>query len=283
MEGDGGGGLLGYVLKHLIEHHNFHGSPSELLQFFLEYGSIYMLDLLATVAFAVTGAYAIVGYRKSSQKGLDVLGVIFGGGICTAIGGGSIRCLIASKTPFVIACPEYLIGAIIGGLFVVCFPKWVERCFIFWITLDAMGVGVFAAIGAKTAYTLNFGPHTAVFFATLTAAGGGCLRDIIARQMPGSFSGGFYAGSAFVAGITYVLFNQLTDLSQLQVMYVVTIIGFAVRMATHILDIHLPFIDGEEGKLRWLDRKPLISLRPIAQRWIAHCSQGIRTVFSFFL
>jgi uncharacterized membrane protein YeiH len=279
---EGVGQLLDRVLRHLVEHQDFQGSLSEVPYWlFLGAGNIYLLDLLATLAFAVTGAYAILEYRKNSQEKLDLLGVLFVGGICTAIGGGTTRCVLASKTPFVIVCPEYLICAIIGGLFVVFFPGGVKRWFNVWITLDAIGVGVFAAIGAKTAYSLNFGVHNAVFFATLTAAGGGCIRDIISRRLPGSFSCGFYAMSAFTAGIVYVLCSQLTDLSQLSVMYATSIAGFLVRMGTHLFDIHLPFLD-EEGKLRWPERKPLISLRPV-HRWMAGFTHVLQNTLRIFL
>lgn len=278
----GAGQMLDQVLKHLVEQQDFQGSLSEFPYWlFLGAGNIYLLDLLATLAFAVTGAYAILEYRQNSPEKLDLLGVLFVGGICTAIGGGTTRCLIASKTPFVIVCPEYLIGAIIGGLLVVFLPKWVERWFSFWIALDAIGVGVFAAIGAKTAYSLNFGVHNAVFFATLTAAGGGCIRDIISRRLPGSFSCGFYAMSAFIAGIVYVLCSQLTDLSQLSVMYATSTAGFVVRMGTHLFDIHLPFVDAE-GKLRWPERQPLISLRPV-HHWMAGFTRVLQSTLRIFL
>jgi len=278
----GCGQMLDRVLKYLVERQDFHGSLSDLSQWLLlGAGNIYLLDLLATLAFAVTGAYAIVEYRKNSQEKLDVLGVLFVGGICTAIGGGTTRCLFASKTPFVVVSPEYLICALIGGLFVVFFPGWVKRWFNVWIVLDAIGVGVFAAIGAKTAYSLNFGVHNAVFFATLTAAGGGCIRDIISRRLPGSFSCGFYAMSAFIAGVVYVLCRQLTDLSQLNVMYATSIAGFVVRMGTHLFDIHLPFLDAE-GKLRWPERAPLISLKPVYQ-WMTGFTRVLQSTLRFFL
>ena len=53
---------------------------------------VFVLELIGTVAFAVSGA--IVGIKKQ----MDLFGVI-GLGICTAVGGGIVRDLILGVTP----------------------------------------------------------------------------------------------------------------------------------------------------------------------------------------
>jgi uncharacterized membrane protein YeiH len=160
-------------------------------------------------------------------------------------------------------CPEYLCAAVIGGLLVICFRGWMKRWLSVWIMLDALGVGVFAYIGAKAAYNSNLGPHTAIFCAVVTAAGGGCLRDIIARQTPGCFSGGCYLASALLAGICHAICHQLA-VSPMQVMSVVPFIGFATRMITYVFDVQIPLI--HQGKWHRPNRQPLIRLRPLVQK-----------------
>lgn len=267
------GQWLDQVLRHLVEHHGFQGGA------FL----IYLLDLVGTLAFAITGGYETVQSRESDNQGrLDVFGVMVGA-IFTAIGGGSIRSLFASKPPFVIACPEYLGVAIWGGLLVVCAYRWVKRYFAFWLFIDAMGVGVFSAIGANMADSLDWGAHTVIFFAALTAAGGGCIRDVVARRVPGSFSAGScYALSAAVAGFGYILLNQLTNWPQPGIVSATVIVGFAARTITGIFDIHLPFIEPESGKFQWPERRPRIILRPVAKQWAGKVTRFVQTVFSLF-
>jgi uncharacterized membrane protein YeiH len=100
------------VLNHLIKHHSFNGDLSNLLQWlFTGTGIIYSLELIATLAYAVVGAVTVIEYRRDQQE-IDLLGVIFVGSICTAVGGGSIRCCLIGSKPFVITCPEYLFGAV---------------------------------------------------------------------------------------------------------------------------------------------------------------------------
>ena len=53
---------------------------------------VFVLELIGTVAFAVSGA--IVGIKKQ----MDLLGVIVLG-VCTAVGGGIVRDLILGITP----------------------------------------------------------------------------------------------------------------------------------------------------------------------------------------
>ena len=53
---------------------------------------MYILDLLGTLAFAISGA------TKAKGRTLNIFGVVFLG-IITAVGGGTVRDLIIGRTP----------------------------------------------------------------------------------------------------------------------------------------------------------------------------------------
>ncbi len=50
--------------------------------------------------------------------------------------------------------------------------------------VDAIGLSTFAFIGAEKADEAGLGVFAIIFLATLTAVGGGLLRDIAIREVP---------------------------------------------------------------------------------------------------
>ena len=71
---------------------------------------------------------------------------------------------------------------------------------------DALGLGIFTAVGITTAlhagYTSRF---FAVFLGVITGVGGGVLRDVLAGQPPYIFVKHFYACAAILGALLCVL------------------------------------------------------------------------------
>ena len=71
---------------------------------------LYVLEMIGTVAFAVSGAMIAI------QKRLDIVGVLFLG-IVTAVGGGALRDLMIGVTPpMCFQNPVYLVTALVTSL-----------------------------------------------------------------------------------------------------------------------------------------------------------------------
>ena len=49
---------------------------------------------------------------------------------------------------------------------------------------DALGLALFAVVGAKIALDLGFSPAVAVISALISGAGGGVIRDLLAGRTP---------------------------------------------------------------------------------------------------
>lgn len=161
---------------------------------------IYWLDLLGTLAFAVTGAY------KAKDAQLSVFGVIFLG-ILTAVGGGTVRDLIIDRAPlFYLKDPHYFLVCILAGLAIFLGPTFFKKRYSFFRFIDSVGLSVFTIIGVSAVYNhLYPGEELAViscisciFLGILTGVGGGVLRDSIMGDPPLALKkGSNYVFSAF--------------------------------------------------------------------------------------
>src|SRR3989344_8715141 len=98
---------------------------------------LHYLDLLGTLAFAITGAF-----RAKAAK-LHILGVIFLGAI-TALGGGTIRDLIINRTPlFYLKDQNYLIVCLAAGILIYFATSFFKKGYSFFRFMDSVGLASF--------------------------------------------------------------------------------------------------------------------------------------------
>ncbi|MCP4598580.1 trimeric intracellular cation channel family protein [Neptuniibacter sp.] len=198
---------------------------------------IYIADLIGVAVFATAGALAAQGKR------LDILGVVVLA-IVTALGGGTIRDITLDIHPVVwIADTSYLWTAIISAVvaFVVC--RYIQYPRRTLLVLDAMGLALFAVLGAEKALALDLPPLIVVMMAVITGCAGGMIRDILTGQIPLILQrdGELYATCALVGAIIYVSLQQyMPDMpGQIVALTSMTII-FVLRMAAMFTDLRLP-------------------------------------------
>jgi uncharacterized membrane protein YeiH len=152
-----------------------------------------VLDLAGTFAFALNGALTAVRSAHVDIVGVLTLGVI------TALGGGIIRdILLGALPPATFVDWRFLAVAAAGGLVAFLFGRGLGRFSTSIDVLDAAGLSLFAVTGASKAHELGLGPLQAVILGTVTAVGGGTLRDVLIREVPSVLSSGLYAIPALV-------------------------------------------------------------------------------------
>jgi uncharacterized membrane protein YeiH len=157
------------------------------------------LDLTGTFAFALNGALTAVQAAR-----LDIVGVLTLGMI-TALGGGIVRdVLIGSVPPATFRDWRYLALAAGGALVAFALSQWLDRLEMPIIVLDAVGLSVFAVIGASkaVAFGLDIGP--AIILGTITGVGGGTIRDTLVRQIPSVLHSELYAIPALIGAAVTV-------------------------------------------------------------------------------
>lgn len=170
---------------------------------------ILILELLGTVAFAVSGAVAAM------EKHFDIFGVIMCG-IITALGGGTIRdVLLGSLPPAMFSHYIYLIFAVTTSVIAFIVAKILNTRFARNVKVidkvnnvfDAVGLGVFTVVGINAAMQAGFTDNWffTVFLGATTGCGGGILRDIIIREIPSVFTKRVYAVASLTGGALYYL------------------------------------------------------------------------------
>jgi uncharacterized membrane protein YeiH len=157
---------------------------------------LYALDLFGTLVFAVTGAFRAVKYE------LDILGVLVLS-VFTGVGGGMLRDVVLGVFPPAVFTNEtYLLVCLGGGLLVFFTAPYIARWWNLVKVFDAVGLGVFAALGALKGYDHGLGPIGVVMMGTMTAVGGGVIRDILVSEIPAVLSSDFYATAAALGALS---------------------------------------------------------------------------------
>lgn len=206
---------------------------------------VFALELIGTIAFAVSGATLGV------KKGMDMMGIAILG-LTTGVGGGILRDLIVGQTPpLTFRNPVYLMVSIITSLiiFLPVVRKWIfgnsALYEIIMLIMDSIGLGIFTVSGIEAAYgaTSIHGIILLSFVGVITGVGGGVLRDIMAGDRPYIFVKHFYATASLIGAIFCIVFwNRIgTGLSMTigaSIIVILRLLAAKYRWSLPKVDIH---------------------------------------------
>lgn len=109
------------------------------------------MEVISVLEFIGTAAFAISGALLGIEKRLDLFRVIFMA-ITTAVGGGIFRDLIIGTIPpSAIKDPIFSIIAIVCAVITFMFYTHISKFKISMVLSDAIGLGVFTAVGSNAA------------------------------------------------------------------------------------------------------------------------------------
>jgi uncharacterized membrane protein YeiH len=190
------------------------------------------LDYFGTLAFAISGALLAV------RHDLDLLGIIILA-VATGVGGGMVRDTLLGAHPLGVFDNEmYLLVCFLGALLVFWAAPRVERRGELLLWADAIGLGVFAAIGCTKGADYGLGSVGVVMMGALTATGGGVVRDVLVRRIPAVIHTDFYASAAILGGILHEVlrYNGVDRSHRLlwTTIAVVVLRGIAMRYEFHL-------------------------------------------------
>jgi uncharacterized membrane protein YeiH len=188
---------------------------------------LFIIDILGTLAFAVSGAFLAM------QKKLDPFGVLVLSFV-TAIGGGTLRDIMIGNLPVSwlrneTATIVIFAAAVTTMLFGHYLKQFTTTLFLF----DALGLGLFTIIGIELAMEKNFSIGVCIALGTITACFGGVLRDVLLNNVPLLFRRELYAMACIAGGLLYFLLKRI-DLDEniskaICIVVIVAIRVFAVR------------------------------------------------------
>lgn len=168
---------------------------------------IFTLEIIGTVAFAVSGA------MTAMKKNMDIFGVIILAET-TAVGGGIIRDLMLGiHPPGTFRHPVYGIVAMCTAI--ILFFPFMRRLLtknrrvyeLVMLIMDSLGLGIFTVVGIQTAYNTStkYNIFLLIFVGVITGVGGGVLRDMMAGDTPYIFVKHIYACASIAGAICCAL------------------------------------------------------------------------------
>lgn len=207
--------------------------------------AVFIVELIGTAAFAITGVYA------ACQKGLDIFGALVLGCL-TACGGGVLRDLLLGLTPpNLFLQPIYISVAAVTSvvtLAVLCMlgvhikkhQAVIDQIVNFF---DALGLAVFALVGCRIAMQAG---HTENAFlvitvGVLTGIGGGMTRDILCAAVPAVLHKRIYAIAAILGAALYYWLSTTPLHDGLSLLFSALLI-VGIRLLATIFRWNLPHV-----------------------------------------
>ncbi|MBW3517986.1 trimeric intracellular cation channel family protein [Flavobacterium sp. NKUCC04_CG] len=155
------------------------------------------LDLLGTMAFAVSGALVAM------EKRLDLFGIL-SLSFVTAIGGGTLRDVVIGISPVSwLTDLNYFFTIIAGTILAIIFRKKFAFLRMSLLLFDTIGLAIFTLIGIEKGMGVGLHPIICITLGTITACFGGVIRDILGNDIPVIFRKEIYATVCIVGGLVY--------------------------------------------------------------------------------
>lgn len=163
-----------------------------------------VFDLTATFVSALSGALVAVRRRY------DFIGV-FALAFVTGLGGAIIRdgVFLNVGPPAAVQDSRYLFAVLAATLVGIGIDQLSGRLSRIMLFFDAIGLAVYAVVGANRSLVADLGDLAAVVVGVINAVGGGVLRDVLTREEPLLFRPGqLYAMAATIAAMLYVVWRK---------------------------------------------------------------------------
>jgi uncharacterized membrane protein YeiH len=200
-----------------------------------------LIELLGTVAFAMSGSFAAM------QKRLDPFGVLIIAFI-TSVGGGTVRDLLLDVPVFwmhnMLMCSVIFVTSIFSMVFKSLEKKFKVTLFIF----DSFGLGLFTIVGIQKGLSADLHPLICLTLGTITGCFGGIIRDILLNRIPLIFRKEIYATACIVGGSAFLLLVKYSSLKYVIVQVFTILLIVAIRTLAVKYHWQMPkFYDAEQN------------------------------------
>ncbi len=194
---------------------------------------LYIIDILGTIAFAVSGAFFAI------EKKLDPFGVLVLSFV-TAIGGGTLRDIVIGNLPVAWLRNETIPIVIFCSAFVTMFfGRFLKHLTTTLFLFDALGLGLFTIVGVKIGIEKEFSVGVCITLGTITACFGGVVRDVLLNTIPLLFRKEIYAMACIIGGLIYFVFRKAHLDAEVATIVCILII-FVIRILAVRYKISLP-------------------------------------------
>lgn len=203
------------------------------------------ITLLSVLDYAGVATFAASGALMAAQKRQDVVTFIFFAAI-TGVGGGTLRDLLIDAPVFWVLDPGYVIVCtVVAVLVFLTRGRGVHEQGLLW--LDAVGLCVYAVVGAAKALALGVHPVICVVMGALTATFGGIIRDVLAGEPSILLRRELYITPAIVSAAVFIVLRTL-GIDWTWASGIAVVLGFAVRAGAIRWKWHMPAFEPPKSK-----------------------------------
>lgn len=195
---------------------------------------ILLIDILGTIAFAISGVLTALNKR------LDPFGILIIAFV-TAVGGGTLRDILIDANVAWMRNLTYVYVIFGSTIFAVIFRKrlgYIRRSLFLF---DTIGIALYTIVGVEKGIAAGFHPIICIALGTMTACFGGVLRDILCNEIPIIFRKEIYATACILGASAYFLLHN-TPISEDFIVLISGSIVIIVRLLAVYFNLSLPSI-----------------------------------------
>ena len=195
----------------------------------------YTLDILGTIAFAVSGVLIAINKR------MDLFGILIIAFV-TAVGGGSLRDILIGQTPVSWMKDMTFTYVILGSaVFAIIVRSKINYLRTSLFLFDTIGIGLYTVVGVEKGISAGLHPIICIALGTISACFGGVIRDMLCNEIPVIFRKEIYATACILGGLSYFLLRKLPIDPNL-IFAIAGLIVIVVRLLAVKFKIALPSI-----------------------------------------
>ncbi|MFM7343457.1 MAG: trimeric intracellular cation channel family protein [Betaproteobacteria bacterium] len=194
------------------------------------------IELIATLAFALSGVI------EGARKRLDAVGICVVAGLA-AFGGGTVRDILLERRPLFWMEHAQWVWALLGmcvAAMLFMRARHLEPTERAMQWPDALGLGLFTAVGTQIALDAQVSALIAVILGMVTAVFGGVLRDMVCNEITKAFSDHRPYAICSFAGAWIMVALHPTELPQWVGLVAAAAAVTALRVLAIALDWRLP-------------------------------------------
>lgn len=179
---------------------------------------LYIIDLIGTLVFAISGVLAAV------DKKFDLFGALTLGFV-TAVGGGTLRDILIGTEPVSWMNDLNYIILILISLPICYFGRrWVLKMRRSLFLFDTIGIGVFTILGLEKTVAMGLSPVIGILMGVVSAVFGGIIRDVLSNEVPLIFRKEIYASACFTGALLYFLLELWVPYNGLNIILSVLVV-----------------------------------------------------------
>jgi len=195
-------------------------------------------NLLSVLDYAGVATFAASGALMAAHKRQDIVTFVFFAAI-TGVGGGTLRDLLIGAPVFWVQDAGYVLVCTFVAIFVFFTRgRTVHGRTLLW--LDAIGLCVYACVGAAKALAAGVDPLICIVMGALTATFGGIIRDVLAGVPSILLSRELYITPAIVSASVFIALRTLFVMDWTWASAIAVAAGFFVRGGAILWKWHMP-------------------------------------------